>query len=1756
MSKKIYVKKETAPVEEYDQFVEKVRRYEITRDRDTNDVEVNFTEDDIIELEYADGTIWLGAPSELAKLGGHISAKRSGEEHELPLEIFSEDSTRGLGSLVLNAFQILTKKSTPVYATLHAALDSLEDFIKVEGLYSVNHQFELTEITGSLPVSEPYLLFLHGTLSSTEGSFGKLKENESGPVWNQLVNTYKNRILALEHKTVTKSPLANVYDCLRQLPDGIKLHVVSHSRGGIVADLLSLCNDKQFPIQDFVDAERKEDLAWVQKIKTEIKNKQIEVEKMIRVASPSAGTTVLSDRYVDFLNTLLNVIRVTAPHLAPMAARIKKMIVAIYSMKDNELVLPGLEAMVPGSAFQVMLNRANASSTKTATAFIAGDGVASLSLKGLGTILSNLFYWHDNDWVVDSESMDKGIIRKGNVYYLFSQHKEVNHFSYFSNSDTRAALVWALLRPEKDWVKYFQLRAEGGHRGILFKTQMGSERHTRETFKNLNGTKPVIVLVPGILGSNLHDVKDPNNPKRIFLDDKELMLGGFVKKLNIQQPNIEAQSISGKAYNRFVEFFSDQYDVLVFPYDWRKSIKESATQLGKFLQDVQAKVKNQPINLVAHSMGGLVCRHLAVVDNALFQSLSKHANFKLIFLGSPLQGAYIVPQILLGQGAIFKAFSFLDFPHSAQTLRNTFREYPGLVNLLPLRDKREYENAAAPVWRELAQVVEGFQPPDVNLLKEFEREVGQVEETVYRNPKVFYVAGHSDKTLCDYEIKDSFFKGRHVQFLSTNQGDGKVTWATGIPSIIKEDKRVYYTETEHGNLASDTDNFKGLQELLLHGRTTLLSSTPPSVRGQEVISYYTEDIPFDGQEESLHQAIFGKPRKSNRSQAVQIQVSVTCGDVRYVKYPVMVGHFRNDGIVSAEKAINNYLGKRLSLKHELKIYPEDIGTSDVFLNNRNNPAAVVVGLGNNDQLTSSSLERTIMQAAINYMLICNSREGIGNELGLSVLLIGSSFAGLSLDSSIKSILSGIQNANAVIQAKGGYKPITQVEFIELFEDKAVQTLKLLIKEERNNRLSSPVRLLSETLNKEKGRRQRIVYEMMDDWWSQLTILKEQSEDIPTHLANFRFSASSSAAKVDIRKNTIPIHLIHSRMERMAERQEWDMDMARQIFELLIPNDFKPAVRNQQHILLNLDLDTACIPWELLHDTKTYSKPLATQVGIVRRMEYDNANMDITYVSDLRALVIGDPFLNNEAKQLPYARQEAEEVITILEQENFSVIPKLKATDDEIIGALYADTYKIIHLAGHGEYAESGKQPHLRSGMLIGEGRYLSSNYITNLSYVPDLVFINCCHIGHVSPDIQVQTYNQHKLASNISLELMRKGVKCVVAAAWAIDDKAARRFTEVFYQSLLDGRNFGETVLAARAATYQDFPNKNTWAAYQCYGDQFYTLTSKKTKGPEDIYYDQEEVRIDLQNLYNRVDVDKDGVSYFEERLQDLEQRIEKSNLRKSSKIHTLMAEVYAQIRNYDKAIENYREAIKLSSIDMPAEVHEKLYWMLYKKYYNELLEGKDTTVDLEDVLKRLHHLVEYNSTYERNNLLGSIYKMKACFESDKKLFEQWLKLSATFYKTGSTKTTYEKPNTIYPLSNSILMQAIGDMYKKGNKRKNYLQTLTQEYNNCKKYLNLADYWDKMVETNFIFIETMFADTLAEHKSKLVELKKAVSDAWATGGSVNKKISEMEHMDMLILIYKRWPLENNTVYSRDLKFLEEFKQFLVELDNPEERIFD
>jgi hypothetical protein len=130
-------------------------------------------------------------------------------------------------------------------------------------------------------------------------------------------------------------------------------------------------------------------------------------------------------------------------------------------------------------------------------------------------------------------------------------------------------------------------------------------------------------------------------------------------------------------------------------------------------------------------------------------------------------------------------------------------------------------------------------------------------------------------------------------------------------------------------------------------------------------------------------------------------------------------------------------------------------------------------------------------------------------------------------------------------------------------------------------------------------------------------------------------------------------------------------------------------------------------------------------------------------------------------------------------------------------------------------------------MVLSDDTFLGPQELRQLRTVPELVFVNCCYLGardavELLQDEAHAGYDRPRAAATMAAALIEMGVRCVVAAGWAVDDAAALAFAATFYRSLLSGCRFLDAVARAREAAFAK--GGNTWAAYQCYGDPNWQL--------------------------------------------------------------------------------------------------------------------------------------------------------------------------------------------------------------------------------------------------------------------------------------------------------------------------------------------
>lgn len=303
--------------------------------------------------------------------------------------------------LAITIFSVLRKnQSAIVDFAVHEIAKRVEDKVQPQpGLFLLDSEMRRKCAVNITDVKRPFLLFIHGTNSNTEDAFRGLKENRQLGLWNYITSTYGENILSFDHKTFTQSPLKNALELLQSLPADCTIHLITHIRGGLIGDILARVNAGNINI-GFNDAEMKllaessSSKEYMEEINALAATKNIHIQKFIRVASPSMGTSLLSDRLDHYLNAILNLIGIGTGFSAnPAYAVLRSLVAEVVASKSKVDVLPCIEATMPDSPFIKMLNNP-VNTIDSPLTVISGNCTMHLQLKALLVILTKLYFRH------------------------------------------------------------------------------------------------------------------------------------------------------------------------------------------------------------------------------------------------------------------------------------------------------------------------------------------------------------------------------------------------------------------------------------------------------------------------------------------------------------------------------------------------------------------------------------------------------------------------------------------------------------------------------------------------------------------------------------------------------------------------------------------------------------------------------------------------------------------------------------------------------------------------------------------------------------------------------------------------------------------------------------------------------------------------------------------------------------------------------------------------------------------------------------------------------------------------------------------------------------------------------------------------------------------------------------------------------------------------------------------------------------------
>jgi len=762
------------------------------------------------------------------------------------------------------------------------------------------------------------------------------------------------------------------------------------------------------------------------------------------------------------------------------------------------------------------------------------------------------------------------------------------------------------------------------------------------------------------------------------------------------------------------------------------------------------------------------------------------------------------------------------------------------------------------------------------------------------------------------------------------------------------------------------------------------------------------------------------------------RISVTNGDLTFERDALLLGHYHATRLTGTEKIMDRLLGGAMEHSLDMGIYPVAIGSHQIFINTHPNvergffipsPRAVIIaGLGEEGKLRAAELVQSVRQAVIAWAQRLAEGGGKGSRAApptfeLASTLLGSGGTGVSPGEAARLIAEGVYQANLRMaeedeeraSSRARSPRVAHLRFIELYLDRATDAWRSL----RLQEAARPGRyVVDETVEEGTGALQRPLD--LGYRGAEFDFISVAATTDADGLPVISYTLDTRRARSEVRAQRAQSLLIKELVASASNDQNHDEQIGRTLFDLLIPIELEAYLAGSGEMQIELDPQTAAIPWELLDTTRAANEdlPWALRVNLLRKLRISTFRERVVDAgADASALVIGEPEAPASFPRLYGARAEGEAVLARLTGaaglHQQDVVGLISANVNEpgpdareVVNALFDRPWRIVHIAGHGVPRGGGQA----GGVVLSNGAFLGPPEIASMRTVPELVFVNCCHLGAADAGELLNTYDRAEFASGVAGALISIGVRCVIAAGWAVDDEGARVFADTFYASLLRGSRFITALGEARKAAYRHAPDQNTWAAYQCYGDPdwiFRQLPSDPNRAPIKVQDDFSGVasatslKLALERVFTEVRFQGADPMLKLESLRHLE-ALYAARWGMQGDVAELFADAFAEAGDIDAGFRWYELAIAAPDGTASMKAAEQLAYLRIRHAWtivDAASRAEDGTpgggrsmkaaiaradILLNDGLTLLEKLVAVERTVVRVGLLGSAHKGRA----------------------------------------------------------------------------------------------------------------------------------------------------------------------------------
>lgn len=290
---------------------------------------------------------------------------------------------------------------------------------------------------------------------------------------------------------------------------------------------------------------------------------------------------------------------------------------------------------------------------------------------------------------------------------------------------------------------------------------------------------------------------------------------------------------------------------------------------------------------------------------------------------------------------------------------------------------------------------------------------------------------------------------------------------------------------------------------------------------------------------------------------------------------------------------------------------------------------------------------------------------------------------------------------------------------------------------------------------------------------------------------------------------------------------------RRLFGGLLPRQLRERLEKTdcRNLMVSIDDNLVHIPWELLHDGRSFFCQRFSMGRTVSTRQRVSARAR-AIGTPLKVQILADPCGDLKAAQSEGLRIRDE----IAPLDDLLDVSLKTAEIDGCYVRAKLKNFDVVHYAGHAEH--DALRPE-ESGWLLKDGKFSAAQVVAmaGVMPMPALIFSNACRSGQTD-QWRLDEHYERKIFGLANAFLLA-GVQHYIGTFWEIPDEAGQHFAVAFYRSLAAGVPIGEAMRRARQSLVDAYgEDRMLWASYMLYGDpgtRYVSSGTEALRDPEEV---------------------------------------------------------------------------------------------------------------------------------------------------------------------------------------------------------------------------------------------------------------------------------------------------------------------------------